>query len=65
MGMGFELLGLMLGALFVGQAVDKHFGWNGYGVALFVVVVMTSWMYHLIVLLKQFMTKVDDRDEKY
>ncbi len=64
MGMGFELLGLILGALFLGQAVDKYFGWNGYGIATFVVVVMISWMYHLIVLLRQFMVKVDNRDDK-
>ena len=64
MGMGFELLGLILGALFLGQAVDKYFGWNGYGVATFVVVVMISWMYHLVVLLKQFMVKADNRDDK-
>ena len=55
MGMGFELLGLILGALFLGQTIDKHFGWPGYGVAIMVVVVMVSWMYHLIVLLKRFM----------
>jgi hypothetical protein len=60
MGIGFELVGLILGAWVIGRVVDNYFHWNGYGVATFVVVVMLGWMYHLIVLLKKFMDDVDD-----
>lgn len=60
MGIGFELLALVLGALFLGQAIDKHFGWPGYGVAVMVVGVLAGWVYHLVILLKKFMDDAVD-----
>jgi len=60
MGIGFELVGLIIGAWAVGSAVDKHFHWNGYGVATFIIAVMIGWIYHLIILLKKFMDEPDD-----
>jgi hypothetical protein len=60
MGMGFELLGMVLGGLYVGQAVDKYMEWPGYGVAVFVVSGLISWMVHLIYMLKKFMVETPD-----
>jgi hypothetical protein len=60
LGMGFELLGLILGGLYLGKAIDEQMGWPGYGVALLVVVCMVSWMIHLIFLLKRFMADSED-----
>lgn len=60
LGMGFELLGLILGGLYIGGAIDAHMGWPGYGVAFLVVICMVSWMIHLIVLLKRFMADTED-----
>jgi hypothetical protein len=54
-GMGFELLGVILGCLFVGQEVDKQMGWPGYGLIVFVVGGLVGWMIHLIFMLKKFM----------
>lgn len=59
MSLGFELVGLIFGALYVGQVVDNQMHWNGYGVAIFVVAVMIGWMYHLYVLLKKFMAEAE------
>lgn len=60
LGMGFELLGLVLGGLYVGRAIDSYMNWPGYGVAAMVVMCMVSWMVHLIVLLKRFMAGDED-----
>jgi hypothetical protein len=60
LGMGFELLGLILGGLYIGRAIDHEMAWPGYGVALMVVICMASWMVHLIFLLKRFMADTDD-----
>jgi hypothetical protein len=60
LGMGFELLGLILGGLYIGGAIDTHMGWPGYGVAGLVVICMVSWMIHLVVLLKRFMADTED-----
>ncbi len=60
MGMGFELAAVVLGGIFIGGVLEKHFGWTpGYGMAFFIVVGMLSWLYHLIVLLKRFMAEDD------
>ncbi|MEQ1664253.1 MAG: AtpZ/AtpI family protein [Bdellovibrionales bacterium] len=55
MGMGFELVGLMFGGLYLGQAIDQHFHWPGYGLISLVIISLVSWMVHLIFLLKKFM----------
>lgn len=55
MGMGFELLSITIGALYVGDIIDKHFGWPGYGVAGLTILVMIGWFVHLGVLLRRFM----------
>ncbi len=60
MGIGFELVGLIIGGWAIGSQVDKYFHWNGYGVATFIIAVMIGWIYHLIILLKKFMD--DDTD---
>lgn len=62
MGIGFELLALVMGALFLGREIDRYFAWPGYGVAFTVISVMAGWIYHLIILLKKFMDAADRED---
>ena len=62
MGMGFELLGLVLGGYYLGDVIDKHMAWPGYGVAGLIVICMIGWMFHLIFLLKRFMADESDTD---
>lgn len=59
-GMGFELLGLILGGLFLGTAIDKEMNWPGYGLAVCVVAGLVSWIFHLVIMLKKFMTEDTD-----
>ena len=60
MGMGFELLGMILGGLFIGELVDKQMHWPGYGVAITVVACLVGWMVHLVYMLKKFMDEEPD-----
>lgn len=59
-GMGFELLGLILGGLFIGTIIDKEMDWPGYGLATCVVAGLISWMYHLVYMLRRFMEETPD-----
>lgn len=59
-GLGFELLGAVLGALYVGSEIDKYFNWPGYAVAGLIVAMIFGWIYHVIYLLKKFMDDTKD-----
>lgn len=54
-GMGFELVGLVLGSLYLGGIIDRHMEWQGYGVAAILIIGFIGWIIHLILLLKRFM----------
>ncbi len=53
MTMGFELVGLILGAIYVGQILDKQFGTGGIILIFMTLACMVSWMIHLMFLLKR------------
>ena len=53
MGMGFELVILVLGAAYLGKYIDEYFGTAGYWTAGLIVCFMISWFYHLIVLIRK------------
>ena len=57
MGMGFELLGLILGGYLLGNTIDAHFGWSGYAMAGIIIICLVGWMIHLVYLLKRFMAE--------
>ena len=68
-GIGFELLALVLGALFVGKGLDEQMGTNGVWTAGLLLVCLSSWTFHFVILLKRFQAQVDaeseeDQDEK-
>jgi len=54
MGMGFELLALILTALYVGKYIDDHYQTGGLVMAGLSFLALIIWMYHLIILTKQF-----------
>ncbi len=54
MSMGVELAALILGTAYVGQYIDRYFGWKGYATFLLVVLGLTGWLYRLVVILKKF-----------
>jgi len=50
-GMGFELVGLMLASVYVGQAIDKKMGWSGYSMAGLMMLSLLAWIVHIVILL--------------
>lgn len=52
-GIGFELVVIVLGGVFVGQHLDKWLNWPGYGTAAIVIVLLIAWFHRLITLLKR------------
>ena len=51
-GMGFELVGFMIVALYLGQEIDERYGTNGLAIAGLSMAALVAWMWHLIVLTK-------------
>ena len=54
-GMGFELVGVVLAGLYIGQKLDEIYGWGGLGTAGMIFASTGGWMFHLIFLLRKFM----------
>ena len=63
-GMGFELLGVTLGALYLGKFIDERYGFNGIGTAGLCFIVLIGWLYHLVILLKRYMEIEEKKDDK-
>ena len=55
MAMGFELGGMIFGALFLGRLIDNTYDLNGIGTLIIIFLVMGGWFYHLYILLRRFM----------
>lgn len=53
MGMGFELVILILAGAYFGGLIDSYFGWEGYAALVLILLFLCSWFYHLLVLLKK------------
>ncbi len=53
-GMGFELVGIVLAGLYIGQKLDEVYDWGGLGVAGMIILATGGWIYHLIHLLKRY-----------
>jgi len=62
MGMGFELVVLILGGAYIGDMLDKHYGWPGYASLVFILLFLGSWFYHLLILLKKVNEAEDEED---
>ncbi len=62
MGMGFELVIMVLGGSYFGQLLDRKFGWAGYATITLILVFLGSWFYHLLVLIKRVNENEDEPD---
>lgn len=63
MGMGFELVVLILGAAYLGKFIDDKLGWAGYATASLILLFLLSWFWHLMVLLKK-VNEAEEAEEK-
>lgn len=64
MAMGFELGGMIFGALFLGRLIDNTYELNGLGTLVIIFLVMGGWFYHLYILLRRFMAEDEATDAK-
>ena len=52
-GMGFELVGVVLATIYLGQVVDEKYSLGGMGVALLAMGGLLGWVIHLMVAMKK------------
>ncbi len=51
-GMGFELVGLVLASVYVGQYLDTKFELKGLGIVSMMVLGLVGWLVHIVQLVK-------------
>ena len=54
-GLGFEVIGLMLGSVFVGKSLDSYFQTGGLAVVILILLSFIVWLYHVIHMSKKVM----------
>ena len=59
-GMGFELVGLILGSAYLGHLLDQNYDLKGLGVVGLSVLGLGGWLTHVILLSK----RLEKEDEK-
>ncbi|MBT4760199.1 MAG: hypothetical protein HOO06_00755 [Bdellovibrionaceae bacterium] len=59
-GLGFELLVLVLGGLYIGEKVDQIYDLGGYGVLIVLAACLISWTVHFVFLIKKFMADAEE-----
>ena len=63
LSMGFELVGLVLASVFLGQKLDDMWGTKGLVLIFLTLATLGGWMVHLVFLLRQ-IERAEARDEK-
>jgi len=51
-GMGFELVGIILACIYLGKAIDDHYGTKGIGLALLPMIGLVGWIVQIVSLTK-------------
>lgn len=52
LAMGFELVALVVGFIYLGAKLDSQNNWPGYGVVGGAMIALVSWLIHLVVMAK-------------
>ena len=53
-GMGFELVGVILAMLYLGQFIDEKYRLGGMAMALLTMGGLLGWVVHLMVIMRKF-----------
>ena len=53
LGLGFELIGLILVSVFLGTKIDKFYQLKGFSVVVLLVLTLVGWFIRLVYLLKK------------
>ena len=51
--MGMELVGIMIGCLFIGQKLDENYGLKGLGMIGLSMLGLAGWIYQIVILAKR------------
>lgn len=52
-GIGFELVGIMMACIYLGQLIDKTYQTKGLALAGFMFIGLASWLIHVVMLLRR------------
>lgn len=63
MGIGIELVVLVVAAAYLGKFIDDRFQSPGYWTAGLILVFLVSWFYHLVILLRR-LNREDETSER-
>lgn len=61
---GFELLGLMLSAIYLGEKIDEVYQTKGVALIVLMMIGLASWLAHVIFLVLRFQKEDSDDSEK-
>ncbi len=64
-GMGFEITALIVGSVFLGSALDKHWGTKGYFVAGLIIVSLIGWITRVLFLLAKIQKEEESKDRAH
>lgn len=60
---GFELVGLMVASIFLGEAIDRHYQTKGIAIAALMFIALASWLVHVLFLLRRFQNEDPENKE--
>jgi hypothetical protein len=58
--MGFELVAIILGAVWLGEKIDETYQTQGWAVVGLIFLLFTGWFVHLILLLRRYMNETKE-----
>jgi F0F1-type ATP synthase assembly protein I len=61
--MGFELVGVMLGCLYIGQLIDQKWNLKGLGIIGFSILGLAGWIIHIVQMSKQIENVKDEESQ--
>jgi hypothetical protein len=61
---GFELLGIMMASIYLGQMIDDHYKTRGVALIVLMFTGLVSWFMHLIFLLRRFQKDEPSEDDQ-
>jgi len=62
-GIGFELLGIMMASIYLGQQIDKSYQTKGLALIALSFIGLASWITHVVMLLRR-IEKEDSKDDE-
>lgn len=64
LGIGFELVILVLGASYVGPKLDEVYHLNGWGSRIAYAAVSISWLFHIVLLTKKYLLYLEQEEQE-